>query len=240
MMVGIHQPMYLPWLGYFDKIHRCDTFVILDDAAYSRNYFVNRNRIRTREGWMWLTVPVRSSGRFGQPINQVEVDQGRRWQARHWRSIGYSYGNAPFFGEYSAFFEEFYAGDHARLQAVLMDPLRFLLESLGIGTRILLSSELGVKGTKDERLLAICRELGADSYLSGPSGKDYLDPAPWEAEGIAVHFHDYRHPVYPQVQGGDFVPEMSVIDLLFNCGGDSLRVLTESQPDYGAKAAGGA
>ncbi|HXW98956.1 MAG TPA: WbqC family protein, partial [Methanomicrobiales archaeon] len=141
--------------------------------------------------------------------------------------------------EYSAFFEEFFAKDHTRLNEVLVEPLRFLLKSLGIRTRILLSSEIGVKGTKDERLLAICRELGADSYLSGPSGKDYLDLAPWKAAGIGVHFHDYRHPVYPQVQG-DFLPEMSVIDLLFNCGRDSLRVLTESQPDYGAKAAGGA
>ena len=238
MMVGIHQPMYLPWLGYFEKIHRCDSFVLLDDAAYSRNYFINRNRIRTKEGWMWVTVPVLSSGKFGQPIREVEVDHGQRWQARHWKSIRYSYGNAPYFAPHAGFFSEFYSRNHTRLLEVLMETLEYLLKSLGIRTRILLASDLGVKGTKEERLLAICRHLGADSYLSGPSGRDYLDLTLWKAEGIDVSFHDYRHPVYPQIHG-DFVPEMSVIDLLFNCGEDSLTLLSESQPVYGPGPVGG-
>jgi WbqC-like protein family len=238
-MVGIHQPMYLPWLGYFEKMYRCDAFVLLDDAAYSRNYFINRNRIRTKEGWTWLTVPVLSTGKAGQPIREVMVDQGKRWQAKHWKSMSYSYGQAPHFAGHEGFFRGFYSREHARLNDVLMEPMEYLRDAFGIRTRILLSSDLGVPGRKAERLLAICRQLGADSYLSGPSGRDYLDLSRWKEEGIEVFFHDYRNPVYPQVQGG-FFPEMSAVDLLFNCGGESLRVLSESQPAYGATRGGGA
>ncbi len=238
-MVGIHQPMYLPWIGYFEKIHRCDAFVLLDDAAYSRNYYINRNRIRTKEGWTWLTVPVLSTGKFGQLIGEVKVDRSRRWEARHWKSLNYSYGHTPHFAEHSDFFRGFYSRDHDSLLDVLTEPLGYLLKALGIRTRILRSSELGVTGRKGERLLGICRELGADSYLSGPSGRDYLDLSRWKEEGIEVFFHDYRHPSYPQVQGG-FFPEMSVADLLFNCGRESLRILSESQPLYGPAPPGGA
>jgi hypothetical protein len=238
VMVGIHQPMYLPWIGYFEKIHRCDSFVLLDDAAYSRNYFINRNRIRMKEGWGWLTVPVLLSGKSGQPIREVEVDRSRRWEAKHWKSIRYSYGNAPSFALHSGFFSGFYSRDHALLLDVIMETLEYLLDALGIRTPLLRASELGVEGMKERRLLDICRHLGADSYLSGPSGRDYLHPSLWKAEGIDLYFHDYRHPVYPQVQGG-FVPEMSVVDLLFNCGEDSLRILSGSQPEYGQVPGGG-
>jgi hypothetical protein len=238
VMVGIHQPMYLPWLGYFERIARCDAFVLLDDAAYSRNYFINRNKIRTREGWAWLTVPVLSTGRSGQPISDVEVGGGRHWQAKHWKSLAWSYGAAPHFAEHEEFFGGFYARDHARLIEVLLEPLEYLIRALGIRTRIFRSSELGVEGRKEGRLLGICRRLGADSYLSGPSGRDYLDLSLWKDAGIGVFFQDYRHPVYPQVQGG-FLPEMSVVDLLFNCGEESLRILSESQPAYGQAPGGG-
>ena len=237
-MVGIHQPMYLPWLGYFERVARCDAFVLLDDAAYSRNYFINRNRIRTKEGWSWLTVPVRSTGRAGQPITEVEVDGNRNWQAKHWRSLAYSYGQAPHFAGHEEFFGGFYTRDHGRLIDVLMEPFGYLLRALGIRTPVFRSSELGVEGRKEGRLLAICEQLGADEYLSGPSGRDYLDPAAWRDAGIEVFFQDYRHPVYPQVQGG-FFPEMSIVDLLFNCGPESLRILTGSQPVYGRAPAGG-
>jgi hypothetical protein len=238
MMVGIHQPMYLPWLGYFDRIHRCDAFVLLDDASYSRNYFINRNRIRTREGWTWLTVPVLTSGKFGQEIREVEVDRTLGWQAKHWKNIMYSYQNAPHFARYKEYFREFYTRDYTRLVEVLMESLEYLLKSVGVRTRTFRASELGVTGTKGERLLGICRHLGADSYLSGPSGRDYLDLPTWRAEGIQVYFHEYRHPEYPQVHG-NFIPEMSIIDLLFNCGGESLRLLSESQPGYGKESRGG-
>jgi hypothetical protein len=187
---------------------------------------------------MWLTVPVLSSGKFGQEIREVEVDRALGWPARHWKSIMYSYQNAPCFAQYREYFREFYGRDYIRLAEVLMESLEYLLKSLGVRTGIYRASELGVPGTKGERLLAICRHLGADSYLSGPSGRDYLDLPSWKAEGIQVYFHEYRHPEYRQVQG-NFIPEMSIIDLLFNCGGDSLRILTESQPVYGPGAEGG-
>ncbi len=232
MMVGIHQPMYLPWIGYFDKMYRCDTFVLLDDAAYSKNYFINRNCVRTTRGWIWLTVPVLTAGRGGQSIREVMIDREKRWRGKHWRSLEYFYRNAKHFAEHREFFMNFYAREHTKLIDALMEPLEYLREAFAIRTEILKSSNLGILSQKEERLLAICKYLGADTYLSGPSGRDYLTLPKWEEEGIRVVFHEYRNPIYPQVQGG-FLPKMSAVDLLLNCGGESLKMLAKDQPDYG-------
>jgi hypothetical protein len=229
MRVGIHQPMYLPWLGLFDRIQRCDVFVLLDNVPYSKNYFINRNKIKTTNGWTWLTVPVLTSGLFGQLIKDVQIDNKTQWCKTHWRSIYYSYKKAPHFPKYVNFFEGFYAKEWAYLAEANEALLDFVLNTLGIKTRIVKASELDVLGKKEELILNTCKVLKADEYLSGPDGAKYLSLDLWRRNNIKVEFHNYRHPEYPQLYG-KFIPQMSIIDLLFNCGEDSLRILSSNQP----------
>jgi len=229
--VGIHQPMYLPWCGLFDRIYRCDLFVLLDNVQYSKNYFINRNRIKTPNGWSWLTIPVKTHGKIDQLIKNVEIDVKSNWQKQHWKGLFYSYSKAPFFSDHADFFEKLFDQEYLYLYDVIETTLEYLLTILKIPTKIIWASELETGGKKNEYILNICRTLKADEYLSGPDGRNYLNQEQWQDAGIRILFHDYHHPIYPQLYG-DFVPNMSVIDLLFNCGKRSLGILTENQPDY--------
>lgn len=228
MRVGIHQPMYLPWLGLFDRIHKCDVFVLLDNVPYSKNYFINRNKIKTANGWTWLTVPVLTKGSFGQLISEVQINNKVDWREQHWKSIYYSYKKAPCFSKYADFFEQVYQRDWTYLVEVTEESLSHLLKVLGIATMVQRASGLKVAGSKEELVLGICKAVHADEYLSGPDGKNYLNLELWRENNIKVIFHDYHHPQYPQLHG-EFLPQMSIIDLLFNCGDESLKILSGSQ-----------
>ena len=224
MRVGIHQPMYLPWLGLFDRISRCDLFVLLDNVPYSKNYFLNRNKIKTANGWTWLTVPVSFKGNSHRLINEIEIDNRSDWRKKHWLSIYYSYKNSRYFSKYSELFEHFYQQEWRYLAEASYQMLSSLLKILNIQTPIKKASALGVEGKKEELVLNICKSVQASEYLSGPDGRDYLHLDLWQEHKVAVKFHDYLHPEYPQLHG-DFLPYMSVVDLLFNCGLDSLTIL---------------
>lgn len=223
--------MYLPWCGLFDRIARSDLFILLDNVQYSKNYFINRNKIRTPQGWTWLTVPVISHGKSDQLIRDVETDGKIPWEHQHWKSISVSYAKAPYFKEYAGFFDEMYSTRWVYLNDVIKKTLTYLLQSLDIPTRIILASELDVTGKKNEYILNLCQNVGADEYLSGPDGRNYLNLPQWQEAGIEVLFHEYQHPEYPQLYG-TFEPNMSVIDLLFNCGKSSKGILMAGQPDY--------
>ena len=228
MRVGIHQPMYLPWLGLFERIHRCDAFVLLDNVPYSKNYFINRNKIKTENGWMWLTIPVLTKGHFGQLIKDVRIDNTTQWRKLHWKSIYYSYQKAPYFPKYADFFEHAYLHECIYLIDIIEELFQFTLKVLGINTTIIKSSELNAAGKKEELILNICKALQADEYLSGPDGKKYLNHELWRENNIKVNFHNYHHPEYSQLHG-KFLPQMSIIDLLFNCGDESLKILSRNQ-----------
>ncbi len=222
--VGIHQPMYLPWLGLFDRIYKCDQFILLDNVPYSKNYFINRNKIKSPREWQWLTVPVLMKGNFGQPIKDVRIDNSTDWAKKHWLSIYHLYNKAPYFLKYSDFFEDVYKKKWDYLIDLLEHLLKYLLVALKIDTPIKKASSLAIEGQKEELILNICKTLGANEYLSGPDGRNYLRLTEWETHNINVIFHDYRHPEYPQLYE-KFIPEMSIIDLLFNCGPKSLSIL---------------
>jgi hypothetical protein len=225
LIVSINQPAYLAWLGYYHRISVADLHIELDHVQFEKNSFSNRNRLRTATGWCWLTVPVRTGGRFGAlPIDAVEIAEDGRWATKHWRTIEQNYRAAPHFAEHRSFFERLYATPWLRLVALVRAIDDYLLEALGIRTPRRRSSELAVGGRKDDLLLALCREVGATTYLSGPLGRNYLDEAKFAAAGIAVRYHDYAHPVYTQVQGG-FEPAMAAIDLLFNHGPAARAIL---------------
>ena len=226
MIVSINQPAYLPWLGYFHRIALSDLHIVLDHVQFEKNSFTNRNKIRTSEGWCWLTVPVSTSGRFGVSIDALEIASGRPWADKHWNSIRLSYAKAPFFREHAGFFEGLFRREWRMLNPLLRELTAYLLDALGIRTPLRFSSEMKITGAKSDLVLNLCREVGATHYLSGPLGRNYLDEAGFHAAGITLDYHAYSHPEYPQVYGG-FEPYMAAIDLLFNCGPRSLEVLRQ-------------
>ena len=173
MTVSIHQPQYLPWLGYFDKMDRADAFVLLDNVQYKKNEFVNRNRIKSAAGWQWLTTPVRY--RFPERIDEVRIDNGVTWRRQHAQALLSNYGKAPHFPEYRAFFEGTYDQPWERLCDLNIHAVRGLAELLGIRREMPLASGWALSDDPTGRLVDICRRAGADTYLSGAGGQGYLD-----------------------------------------------------------------
>ncbi|MCZ6677020.1 MAG: WbqC family protein [Candidatus Poribacteria bacterium] len=224
MIVSVHQPQYLPWLGYFDKIDRSDLFVFLDNVQYKKREFQNRNRIRTPSGDVWLTVPVQTKGRYNQPIREVHIDNTADWRKKHWQSIAHSYQKAPHFSAYKDALELLYHSTWEKLDVLNQFCVRLLMKRLNILTPVVLESELDVSSTRTERIIEICQQVGASTYLSGAGGQAYIDTDRFGEAEIELVYQHYSHPVYPQIHDG-FVPYMSVIDLLFNCRGESLRIL---------------
>jgi hypothetical protein len=226
--IAIHQPQYLPWLGYFDKMDRVDCFVLLDDAQFTRNDWQNRNRIKTRTGWQWLTVPVLH--RHRQRLGDVRVNGTVPWPRKHLGALVANYTGAPAFADHRPFLETVYGHPWPRLLDLTLSTLRYLAEALGIETKLVLASTLGLPEPQDasDRLVAICRALGADGYLSGDGAREYLDVERFERAGIDVAFQAFACPVYPQ-RFGPFEPNLSVVDLLFNCGAQSLDILREAR-----------
>lgn len=230
MIVSINQPAYLPWLGYFHRIAVSDLHVVLDTVQFEKNSFTNRNRVRTREGSCWLTVPVKTTGRFGNlVIGDLKISDDPRWPAKHWATLQANYRKAPFFAEHAPFFEETYQRPWSRLNDLAGHLTAYLLEAFGITTPLVASSTLKAVGAKDELVLNLCRQTGATVYLSGPLGRDYLRAELFDAAGIEVRFHDYRHPEHRQAQPG-FEPLMAAVDLLFNYGPGGREVLCAGQP----------
>jgi hypothetical protein len=222
--VAIHQPHYLPWLGYLAKWAAADVFVFLDTVQYENNGWQNRNRIKTRDGVAWLTVPVHAP--LGTPILDVRVDRRQPWRRRHLRAIEHAYADAPCFGRFREELAELYAGEWDALGALAVASARWLATAFGIRTPTRLASELGVAGDLDatERLVALCRAVGADTYLAGRDGVAYMDLSRFQAAGIAVRCQAYEHPEYAQ-RHGPFVPALSGLDLLLNLGEAGLPVL---------------
>ncbi len=229
MIVSINQPAYLPWLGYFQRIAASDLHIVLDHVQFEKNSFTNRNKVRTKEGSCWLTVPLKTKGKFGSLfINKLEIAQDTSWEEKHWATLRMNYSRAPYFAEHAPFFEKIYQSRHSWLNPLMRELTAYFLKASGITTPILFSSEMNVEGTKDELVLNLCRSAGATVYLSGALGRNYLREELFHEAGIKVQYQDYRHPEYPQAYPG-FEPYLSAIDLLFNCGPQSLQILRNDQ-----------
>ncbi|MFQ5658443.1 MAG: WbqC family protein [Candidatus Methylomirabilales bacterium] len=228
MKVVIHQPQYLPWLGYFDKVDQADCFVLLDDVQFKKNEWQNRNRIKTASGWQWLTVPVLH--RFPQRISEVTINQTVPWSRKHLQALISNYGSAPFFDLHQPFFEEIYAREQTLLVNLNLAIITYLVEALGIQTKMVLASSLPVPAEREatDRLVAICEALGAETYLSGVGGREYLDLTRFREAGVQVIFQAFHTRPYPQ-RFGAFVPDLSIVDLLFNCNDQSLQILRQGR-----------
>jgi hypothetical protein len=225
--IAIHQPEHLPWLGYLDKARKADEFIFLDTVAFKKNYFENRNRIRTPQGWAWVTVPVLLKGRFGQAFLDVEINNKARWAEVYFRTILQNYSRAPFWKTYAPALEELLTRPWRKLVDLNLALIQWLWRAFGITTPARRASALGVSGKKNALLLDICRKTGATVYLSGPSGRDYLEQSLFADAGIGIEFHEFRHPEYPQ-RFSPFVPGMASIDLLLNEGPEGIRRLDGS------------
>lgn len=223
MIVSVHQPQYLPWLGYFDKIDKADAFVLLDNVQFKKNEWQNRNKIKTAQGWMWLTVPVLY--KFPQLINEVGVNNTDRWQHKQRQALVSNYRKSPFWQMLEGFFEETFSRQWTIISELNIHVVEKLVSLLGIETPVHVASEMGTfPEDPDERLIALTKHLGGDTYLAGSGGKDYMDLAKYEKNGIRVIFQEYHHPTYGQLYG-QFEPYMSAIDLLYNHGEKSLDIL---------------
>jgi hypothetical protein len=230
MILSAHQPAYLPWMGYFDKIMKSDIFVFLDMVQFEKNSFINRNKIKTPQGPTWLTVPVKLKGHLKLTLMEIIIDSKYNWQRNHLKSIYLNYKKAPRYEECYFKIEELYQKEYEFISELCWDQLRFWLKEIGIETKLVRSSELPIISKKSDLIFDLCRYFQADHYISGALGKNYLEEDRFNRADITIEYQDYQHPVYHQLWG-DFIPYMGVIDFIMNT--DNYWLITgESKDDF--------
>ncbi len=224
-IITIHQPQYLPWIPYFHKVLQSDIFVLLDDVQFQKNGVQNRNQIKTPQGVLWLTIPVKQS--FGQRINEVDI-ANKNVFGKHKKTLELNYSKSPFYSEIMNLLTPIFDKDFGKLVEINNEIIIELLSYLEFRGEIILSSQLNINLEGSERILEICKSLGASMYISGSGGKDYLNLESFGEANIEVIFQDYKSFEYPQLyaQAG-FVKDLSVIDLLFNVGKQSKAWITK-------------
>ena len=229
MIIGILQPGYLPWLGFFEQMYRSDVFVIYDDVQYDKNGWRNRNRIKSANGVQWLSVPVLFKLSDAPLITEIKIDNTGNWRKKHLASIRQNYAKSPCFNDFINIFEEAYAREWKYLLDLDFFFISSLARNLGMEGKIIhRSSTLSIQGDRMGKLINICKHFRADTFYEGASGKNYIDEGLFRAQGISIAYQDYKHPVYQQLYG-EFIPFLSVIDLLFNHGKESLSIITGSK-----------
>jgi hypothetical protein len=226
MKIGILQPGYLPWLGFFEQMYKSDVFVIYDDVQYDKDGWRNRNRIKTPKGAQWLTVPVHVKFKDKQFIKDVKIDNAINWMKRHLFSIRQNYAKSLWHEKYIDIFEEAYSKKWDYLIDIDMFFINKIKDCLGIkDKKLIMSSSLNIKGDRLDKIITICRTFKIDSFYEGSAGKNYIDENYFNKNGIKVKYQDYKHPEYNQLYG-EFIPYLSIVDLLFNHGDESLSILT--------------
>ncbi len=232
MILAAHQPSYLPWLGYLEKMARADVFVVMDDLQYEAQNFQNRNRIKVNNGATWVTVPLERGAQSDRIIDKRidnRASPRQHWQRRTWVTLETHYRKAPHFADYADELREVYTRPWESLVDVDLWMLGLARRWLEIDTPIVRSSDLGLVGHKSDRIIDMCRKVGATTYLSGGGGSaDYLDTIAFDRAGLAVAWQQFEHPVYPQRYPAlGFLPNLAFLDLLFNCGPHSRELLLD-------------
>lgn len=223
-IAAIHQPNYLPWIGYFHKIYRSDVFVFLDDVEYTSGSWINRNKIKTPDGWSWLTVPVRETS---VPISEVRLVREDEWETEHWKTLTHNYGGADHFEEWEQFFRSTYDGSWERLYPLNRHLIEGICDRLGIECEFVEASAYDIELQAPERLAALCESVDADTYLCGMGADEYMEREAFEQRDVSVKYQDFDYPTYQQ-RFGDFVPSLSLVDLLLNVGsGEARRILSD-------------
>lgn len=226
MRVTIHQPQFLPWLGYLDKIDQADVFIMLDTVQFKKNEWQNRNRIRTPKGWQWLTVPVLQH--FGQRIDEVLINPAVAWKAQHLRALDMHYARAPYRNRYLAQLRELYSAPWTKLSDLNKATVQWLLKAYGITTPVHCAAGYEARDEPTDRLIDLCRAAGATRYLAGPGAERYMDKPRFECSGVRLDIQMFRHPVYRQA----YEPlelNLSALDLLLMQGPDALATLRHAR-----------
>lgn len=224
--LAVVQSNYIPWRGYFDIIGLVDEFVTYDIVQFTKRDWRNRNRIKTKDGVQWLTIPVVTAGRFNQTVAETRI-AGRGWATKHWQSLSRAYARARYFEMYRDRFADAYraCGALEYLSEVNRTFIDLVVSELGLSTKISDAADYVLDGDRNNRLIALCRQTGANVYLSGPSARGYLDIGLFNESGIEVEFMDYSdYQPYPQLHEA-FEPAVTVLDLLFNVGHDAISYM---------------
>lgn len=228
MIATIHQPAYLPWLGYFHKINLADVFVFFDTTQFEKNSFINRNKIKTANGPIWLTVPLKTKDHFTKEIREIEPANGE-WQEKHWKAIELNYKKAKYWEEYSGKLKKLYEKEYKNIADICYGQLMLFLDWLDIKTKVVKSSEMKDFSSKKLSLVMdILKELKASAYISGSLGRDYIDSEKFGENRIKLYYQNYNHPAYEQLWGEEFFKYMSVIDLIFNHGPKSFKIIMDN------------
>lgn len=222
MIAAIHQPNYIPWLGYFYKMAKSDVFVILDNVQFSRRGLTHKNKIKSPDGELNVILPVYYQE--GEGINSIRIKDNSDWRQTHLNYFKYNYTKAKHFDIYFEDLKQIYEKDWIYMYELNMEIIKYIMTKLGIEKPLIYASSLNPEGKSTELLLDLCKKTGADTYLSGMGGKKYMDESRFAAEGINLEFSEFKHPAYPQLWG-DFIPNLSILDLLFNCGEASPEIL---------------
>lgn len=235
MIITIHQPEHLPWLGLFNKIAKVEKFIILDNVQYEKNYFQSRNRIIGTNGIQWINIPVTGKGHMNGTIATTEISNvggNKKWRKKYLRTIEQSYKKYPFYSEVYPIIEEAISMDTKYFCEINIALIKRFCEKLSIYPEYIRASELNVNGSKSTLILDICKTVQADTYIAGPSGRDYLNMNSFEKANIIVKFNDYIHPIYLQKGTRIFVDHLSAVDLFMNCGfKDSKRIIMEGNEE---------
>ncbi len=228
MICTVHQPNYLPYLGFFEKAFRSDVFILYDTTQFKKNDWQNRNKLCINNSWQWISVPVYHD--FGQKIYEVKIKDPGKSLHKNWRSIQVIYGKAPYFKQYAPKLEEIFLSNIESLNELNCKLILIAAQYLGLKTRFVKSSELPeINSTSTQALIDLTKLVDADTYISGGEGINYLDMDLWKGSGLKILFQKYVHPIYRQFNSKTFQPYMNIFDLLFNCGVKSLEVLTKNQ-----------
>ena len=227
MKVVLHQPQYFPYPGFFHKLMLADTFVLLDNTQYDKR-FTNRNKIWTPHGFVWLTVPINKADKFSSN-KDVQINNNISWTKEHWKKIFHSYSKSKYFKNYENYLKNLFDKEWNSLNLLDLDTLKQTIEWLGIKIDIIRESELNLKGKGTERLVNGCKALGADTYISGAGlpDKQYMDEKFFEKNNIKLKHQNYQSIKYNQNTSKIFVPDLSILDLLFNMGPDSLKLISQ-------------
>ena len=222
MIVAIMQPTYNPWLGYFDLIDKVDVFVFLDNVQLEKCSWQVRNKIKSSQGEIFLSIPVRRPKGLHTSILEALLDDTHDWRRKHLRSIYINYRKAHYFNDVFPFVKDLILNNIKYLADFNINFIEEIKKVIGINTPTIRSSSLtGVEGKKDNLVANICKLLNADTYISPPGAAIYIEKdvpgGAFAKNGIELYYHNYEHPVYNQLYG-EFLPYMGIIDLLFNEG----------------------
>ncbi|MCZ7401451.1 MAG: WbqC family protein [Candidatus Methanoperedens sp.] len=223
----ILQPTYLPWMGYFEMIDSSDIYLVFDHVQFVKKSWQQRNQIKTPNGVIWLTIPVERGSRETRICDvKISYDNENSLE-KHWKTITFAYQKAPYFKDYRDVFDNIYSKKYTLLRDLNVDIIRAVCDILGIKTKIIFSSEINLNEEnmgKEEKIINLCKRAGIKHLYDAKGAQDFLDESLFQKDGISITFQEFNHPIYEQLYG-DFIPYLSVLDLLFNEGENSLAII---------------